>query len=109
MKIIENRFLPFKGFMAITILNMIFIKKGTILHDVDIQHEEIHWKQEKELLIVGFYLWYVVEFLIRLIIEWNFFRAYKKISFEQEAYMYQRSIGYFGVRHHYEWVRFLCR
>ena len=66
MKIIENNILPPKGYKAITLLNMIFVRKGTELNEVDINHEAIHWEQEKELLIVGFYLLYVIEFIVRL-------------------------------------------
>lgn len=109
MKIIENQFLPFKGFKAITILNMIFVRKGTALDIVDVNHENIHWQQEKEMLIVGFYLWYLIEFIVHFILCWNFKKAYYNISFEREAYYNEMYIGYDKFRKHYAWIKFLCR
>ncbi len=47
MKIIENNILPPKGFKAITFLNIIFVRKGCVMSDADINHENIHWEQEK--------------------------------------------------------------
>lgn len=44
MKIIENNYIPFKGYKAMTILFWIFTRKGVKLSDVDITHETIHWK-----------------------------------------------------------------
>ena len=40
----------------------------------------------QELLYIFFYLWYAVEYLIRLIIYRNTKLAYKNVSFEREAY-----------------------
>lgn len=59
------------------------------LHNLDqiILHERIHIKQQLELLIVGFYIWYVLEYLFRLYqYDWNHMKAYRNISFEREAY-----------------------
>lgn len=109
MKIIENRFLPFKGFKAITILNMIFVRKGTALDIVDVNHENIHWQQEKELLVVGFYLWYAIEFIVRFLGCWNLKKAYNKISFEQEAYDNEMYLDYIPERKHFAWIKYLCR
>ena len=39
MKIIENNILPPRGYKAITILNMIFVRHGVKLSDTDIRHE----------------------------------------------------------------------
>jgi hypothetical protein len=51
-----------------------------------INHEKIHLRQQVELLVIFFYLWYVIEYYY-----WYFrlndsFLAYKYISFEREAY-----------------------
>lgn len=103
MKTIESRFLPPKGYKAITILNYIFVRKGTSLNATDIQHEEIHWEQEKELLVVFFYVMYVCSFLIRLIKYKNWHTAYRNIPFELEAYDHQGDIGYLEYRKSYAW------
>lgn len=107
MKIIENNILPPRGYKAITILNMIFVRHGVKLSDTDIRHESIHWAQEKELLIVGFYLLYVLEFLVRLLLMRNWHKAYRSISFEQEAYDKQYNMSYLAERKHYRWTKYL--
>lgn len=56
MKIIENSLIPFPGFLAINLFGVIFIRKGGVLSEVVINHEQIHTAQMKELGYVGFYL-----------------------------------------------------
>lgn len=107
MKIIENNIIPFKGYKAITILNMIFVRNGTSLNEVDIRHEEIHWEQEKETLIVFYYLWYVFEFLIRFMICLSFRESYRRISFEMEAYYNQYMKSYLSDRKRFSWFKYV--
>lgn len=107
MKIIENNILPPKGYKAITLLNMIFVRKGLVMRDKDINHENIHWEQEKELLIIGFYLLYVIEFIVRLMMIRNWHKTYRSISFEQEAYENQYNMSYLAERKHYRWTKYL--
>ena len=107
MKIIENNILPPKGFKAITILNIIFVRKGYTMSAVDINHENIHWEQEKELMIVGFYLLYVIEFIVRLIAIRNWHKAYRSISFERECYTNERNLSYVESRKHYSWTKYI--
>jgi len=88
MKIIYSNIIPFKGYVAINLFGVLFARneyKGHI-SDVVINHEEIHTEQMRELLYIGFYLWYVIEWLIKLPFHKN---AYRAISFEREAYAHQ--------------------
>jgi len=48
------------------------------------RHELVHWEQSKEMLCIFFYLWYIIEWLIK--IPFSGLHAYRSISFEQEAY-----------------------
>lgn len=59
-----------------------------------LNHEMIHTEQMKELLYIPFYLWYVLEWLIRLAIYRNTREAYRNISFEREAYDKQADFDY---------------
>lgn len=102
MKIIENSLIPFKGFLAINIFGVIFIRKGGVLNEVALNHEQIHTAQMKELGYVGFYILYLIEWIIRLFINKN---AYKSISFEKEAYENERNLDYLSNRRHYaQWA-----
>ncbi len=106
MKIIRLNILP-SGYKAITLGPFIFVKPGATMTEADINHEKIHWRQEIEMLILFFYLWYCVEFLIRLIVEKDWDEAYKKISFEQEAYYYESNLAYLRFRPWYAWIKYL--
>lgn len=102
MKIIENSLIPFKGFLAINIFGVIFIRKGGVLNEVVLNHEQIHTAQMKELGYVGFYILYLIEWIIRLFINKN---TYKSISFEKEAFENERNLDYLSNRRHYaQWA-----
>lgn len=78
--------MPFPGYRAINLFGIIFARGDERLSQRTITHEAIHTKQMLETLIVGFYIWYLLEFIIKLVICFNWHRAYRSISFEQEAY-----------------------
>lgn len=107
MRIIHSNILPPKGYKAITILNVIFVRKGCDMTMEDVNHENIHWEQEKELVIVGFYLLYVLEFFLRLIIMRRWHKAYRSISFERECYENETDLNYLKSRKHYAWIKFI--
>lgn len=107
MKIIYNNIIPPRGYKAITILNMVFVRKGLAMRDKDINHENIHWEQEKELMIVGFYLLYIMEFFLRLIKMLRWHKAYRSISFERECYENEGNLNYLKSRKHYAWINFI--
>jgi len=105
MRIIYNKIIPFKGFKAVNLFGFLFARKK--LSEDEIRHEEIHSLQMKEMLYVGFYIWYCVEWLIRFFLCWNAKRAYFNISFEREAYLFQGSPSYLEERKHYSWFHYL--
>lgn len=103
MRIVINNILPPKGFKCINLFGILFCRKQ--LNEIDINHEYIHTKQGIELLWIGFYLWYVIEYLIRLIIYKDTWMAYKTISFEREAYYNQSDLSYLNKRKHFSWFK----
>lgn len=107
MKIIYNNIIPFKGFKAINLFSVLFVRKDMNMTDTDIRHESIHTAQQREMLFVFFYLWYVIEWLIRLCLYRHAHKAYRNISFEREAYDMQRDLLYLDDRKHYAWVKYL--
>ena len=107
MKVITNTIIPPKGYKASTILNMVFVRKGCTMSKKDLNHECIHWEQEKELLIVGFYLLYVLEFFFRLIKMRCWHKAYRSISFERECYENEMDMNYTRNRKRFQWIRYL--
>ena len=103
MKIIINNILPPKGFKCINLSGILFCRR--IPNKIDINHETIHTKQMQELLYIFFYLWYVIEYLVKLIIYRNTKLAYRNISFEREAYQNQYNLDYLNNRKHYSWFK----
>jgi len=101
MTIIYNNIIPFKGFKAINIFGVLYVRKGCTMRDVDINHEAIHTAQMKELLYIGFYLIYALEWLLRLIKYFDADKAYHFIPFEKEAYLHQDDMEYLSNRKHY--------
>lgn len=106
MKIIYNTIIPMKGYKAVNILGVLFARKGARLTEDDIRHERIHTAQMKETLYVAFYLWYAVEWLVRLFC--NGFKpheAYRALLFEREAYANEGDEDYLACRRRYAWLR----
>lgn len=104
MKIIYNKIIPFKGYKAINLFGILFVRKGCTMSETDINHEAIHTAQIKEMLYVFFYLWYLIEWVIRLFCKGN---AYRNISFEREAYECEGNSDYLENRDHFEWIKYI--
>lgn len=103
MIIVNNRIIPFgKSYVAINLFGVVFAKQR--LSERDKRHEQIHTWQQQEMLFLGFYLWYVAEWLLRLLRYRNFHRAYRNISFEREAYDNEHNRNYGKTRRHYAWL-----
>ena len=107
MRIIRNNFIPLRGFKAINLFGVLFVRGNASIGPADINYEEIHTAQMREMLYVPFYLWYVVEWLVRLVQFRDFKKAYRNISFEREAYANERGMGYLGRRRRYSWTGYL--
>ncbi|MCD8134819.1 MAG: hypothetical protein LUH01_02220 [Parabacteroides gordonii] len=103
MKIVYNKLIPFKGFSAINILGIVFARKEfKELSQKTINHETIHTAQMKEMAYIFFYIWYLVEWLVKLF-RYGRKGAYRNISFEREAYTNQYDYDYLSKRECYAW------
>ncbi|MEE1063318.1 MAG: hypothetical protein UH071_06575 [Paludibacteraceae bacterium] len=107
MLIIKNSILPTKGFAAINLFTLLFVRKEATVNTVLINHESIHSAQMKEMLFIPFYLWYVIEWLVWLVKFRNSHLAYRRISFEREAYCHQYNPHYLKKRKLWAWWGFL--
>lgn len=105
MKIIYNNIIPFPGFKAINLFGILFARKGAKIDEETLVHESIHTAQMKEMLYLGFYLWYLIEWVIKLFIYGR--DAYRNISFEREAYNNEVNPKYLETRKHYSWFELL--
>lgn len=72
-----------------------------------INHEKIHLRQQAELLVLPFYLWYSLEYLVRLLYYKNHKEAYLNISFEKEAYKHERTSNHLTTRNLWDFTKYL--
>lgn len=104
----KNRFFLFNGYRAITLYPFIFVRNDSDKFDkVLINHETIHIKQQKELFVIPFYLWYILEWLIKVFIYKSFNNAYLNICFEREAYSNEKNIDYLKTRKRFSFFNYL--
>lgn len=107
MKIIENKYLPPKRFVALNLFGFVFCKDKSKLTRIVKNHENIHTAQMKELLYVFYYMFYVLEWLFRLPVSWGLHDAYRNISLEREAYAKEKDLAYLSKRKKYAWVKYM--
>ncbi len=72
-----------------------------------INHEKIHLRQQLEMLILPFYIWYLTEWLLLLIKFKNRDVAYRNISFEKEAYENESNHSYLSNRRFWNFTLYL--
>lgn len=103
MRIIYNKIIPVKGFVAINLFGMMFVR-GTRddISDQLLNHEKIHTAQMRELGYIFFYILYLLEWFYRLPKNGN---AYRNISFEREAYENESNPHYLHTRKHWSMWR----
>ena len=102
-----------KNTIGLTLYPFIFLKKSWVDKVSEdrlkktINHEKIHIYQQLELLIIPFYIWYVLEFVLRLFSLSNFDKAYRNISFEREAYGNEKNEEYLTGRKFWNFRHYL--
>ena len=107
MIFISKHFVP-KGFNGITLFPFIFLTHNQLKNNKTlIHHEKIHLQQQKELLIIFFYIFYGLEWCIKLIKYRNRYLAYLNLSFEREAYQNQHNLNYLKTRKTWAFLNYL--
>ena len=87
-----------KGYVAINLFGFVFARKEYApVSQRTIHHEKIHTKQMKELLYIFFYIWYGVEWLIRLL-------QYRK---PHEAYAKDSDLEYLTKRRIFNFLKYI--
>lgn len=98
---------PFIKVQAMALWPFILIKEKNYKYDLIIMnHECIHLRQQVELLIIPFYLWYGINYLINLIKYKNNYNAYFAIIFEKEAYQNEHNLHYLSKRKVWSFLKY---
>ena len=87
-----------QGIRALAFYPFIIMPRTTVIDDVLINHERIHLRQQLEMLILPFYIWYLIA-LHR--------KTYMGISFEKEAYANENNLDYLKKRRIFAFLRYL--
>lgn len=105
MIVVRNDILPFDGFKSVTLWPFIFVRNGASFDAIDENHERIHGRQQLEMLVVWFFIWYGVEYLLRFVFGgWN---PYRNISFEREAYANDADLDYLKSRRFWVFLKYM--
>ena len=108
MILIVNKYLLGKKIRGISLWPFVILRDKKDIRDVVLlNHERIHLKQQLELFIVPFYIWYLTEFSIRYFQTRNFHQAYRNISFEREAYANESNLNYCISRKRWNFTGYL--
>lgn len=108
MILIISKGLLLGNFKGLSLWPFVILKSEDLKKDeLLIHHEKIHLRQQVEMLVVFFYVWYLLEFVIRFLIAGNSMMAYKNISFEREAYRCEHNIDYLHKRPFWAFLQFL--
>ena len=106
--ILVSKYLVPKGYSGLTVYPFVFLKYWNFKTDeVLINHEKIHLKQQLEMLIFPFYVFYILEFLFRFIQYKNWYLAYINISFERESYFNENNLNYLNERKPWAFLKYL--
>lgn len=93
---------------GITLFPFILLRSaGDRNNPILVNHEKIHLRQQMELLVIFFYLWYVIEYYYWLFKLKDRFMAYKYISFEREAYAMENDLNYLNTRKWWSFWKYL--
>ena len=108
--IIQNSKIPvylsiFINIYAITLFP--FIISRDEMSDATINHEKIHIEQQRELLVVFFYILYIWYWLIGKVKGMTNDDAYMNIPFEREAYTQMYDENYLIERERHAWRQYI--
>lgn len=98
---------PYNAFTLAGFPLIIVKEKHLLDSDKRINHEMIHFWQSIYLLIIGFWIFYILNFIINLFIYRNANKAYRNIILEREAYDNDDDLTYLFHRKPYGWINYI--
>lgn len=104
MKIVHSRWLPPRGYSGINLFGVLFVHPGQYVSPRMLNHERIHTAQMREMAFIPFYLFYIMEWMVKKLFHRN---AYRNISFEREAYDNDHNLNYLSRRPLFAWRHYL--
>jgi hypothetical protein len=100
------RIVTFGFARGITIFPFILVRKSERGDEYLLNHERIHIRQQIELLLAGFWIWYLLNFIVNYIRYRKFLPAYENIIFERESYANDHDMGYLARRRLFAFLKY---
>ncbi len=108
MFVVVNKFILSRHFDGVVLWPFIVVKRADLKENkVFMNHERIHLKQQLEMLIIFFFVWYFFEYFIRFMKYGDSYKAYSRISFEREAYANEKNLEYRQNRPFWNFLNYL--
>ncbi|MCG2459804.1 hypothetical protein K8352_03515 [Flavobacteriaceae bacterium F89] len=106
--ILVSKYFFYKNYVGLSLWPFIILRENELREDaILINHERIHLKQQRELLIVPFYLLYMMEWALRYLYYNDSYKAYRNISFEREAYGNENDLNYLEERRPFNFIKYI--
>lgn len=84
---------------GLTLFPFILIKTKELRKDgIFMNHEQIHLRQQLELLIILFYVFYLLNYIFNRFRYKDHDMAYRNICFERESYTHEKNLQYLKTR-----------
>lgn len=107
MIVIVFKYLLPKGYRGLTLWPFVLLKYRKDRENmILLNHERIHIKQQLELLIFPFYIWYLLDFLFKWIKYQDRNKAYRNIIFEKEAYLNEKDLYFLSKRPFWNFLKY---
>lgn len=104
--VVVGALLP-KGVAAMSLYPFLLVKTHKDRDSkVLLNHEKIHFKQQLELFVLLFYIWYFIEFIFFWIRTGSRYKAYRSICFEREAYAKEGDLSYLEKRKRFSFLNY---
>ncbi|MCI4442932.1 MAG: hypothetical protein JHC39_05435 [Lentimicrobium sp.] len=108
MFLFVTKYLIPKGYRGMAVFPIVFVKHSMDKENsIFVNHERIHLRQQVELLVIPFFIWYFLEFVLRFIQYKNRDLAYRNISFEKEAYANEKDLNYLKKRSFWKFLKYI--
>ncbi len=86
----------------------VLIRKKELFEDrIFLNHERIHLRQQIELLVIPFYIFYGLNYIFNRFKYKRHDTAYRNICFEREAYQNESNLQYLKERKILNWVKYI--
>jgi hypothetical protein len=108
MFVVVCKYLIPKGYRGMTVFPFVILRDrlGTDF-GILLNHEKIHIRQQLELLVLPFFIWYFADYLLKLIRYRDTQKAYKNIVFEREAYANEKDLNYLKSRSFWKFLKYV--